>query len=76
MATSFVYFSSGKDFLHNRTIFSVLSLLCYYPVQIDDKILIYTDQINYYQKFLSESSLVEYHLLSQEKIQEMMGDDV
>ncbi|WP_448528274.1 hypothetical protein [Raineya sp.] len=75
MATSFVYFSSGKDFLHNRTIFSVLSLLCYYPVQIDDKILIYTDQINYYQKFLSESSLVEYHLLSQEKIQEMMGDD-
>ncbi len=75
MATSFVYFSSGKDFLHNRTIFSVLSLLCHYPPKVNDKILIYTDQISYYQKFFSECSLVEYHLLNQEKIQEMMGND-
>lgn len=75
MATSFVYFSSGKDFLHNRTIFSVFSLLNHYLPQTGDKILIYTDRISYYQKFLSESSLVEYYLLNQEKIQEMMGDD-
>jgi len=74
MQTNFVYFSSGKDFLHNRTILSVLSLVNNYALKADEKIIIYTDKAEYYQKFLKNLP-IEYHLLNQAKIKEMMGDD-
>lgn len=74
MQTNFIYFSSGKDFLHNRTILSALSLVNNYALKADEKIIIYTDKVEYYQKFLVNLP-IEYHLLNQEKIQEMMGND-
>jgi hypothetical protein len=74
MPINFIYFSSGKDFLHNRTILSVLSLVNNYQLKTGEKILIYTDKVAYYQIFLAHLP-IEYHLLSQEKIKEMMGED-
>lgn len=72
MATSFVYFSSGNERLHNRSIFSIFSLLSYYPLQAGDKILVYTDQIGYYKTFFPEVP-IEYYHLTQAQIEEQIG---
>ncbi|WP_038029203.1 hypothetical protein [Thermonema rossianum] len=74
MQTSFIYFSSGHAKLHNRTILSVLSLLGNYALTPGDRLLIYTDEPAYYEPFLSGVP-VEYKLLPEAKIKEMMGPD-
>jgi len=74
MQTSFIYFSSGHVKLHNRTILSVLSLLGNYSLAAGDRLLIYTDEPAYYEPFLSGVP-IEYKLLPEAKIKEMMGPD-
>ncbi|GIW70452.1 MAG: hypothetical protein KatS3mg101_1199 [Patescibacteria group bacterium] len=74
MPTSFIYFASGHTKLHNRTILSVLSLLNHYSPAPEDRLLVYTDNPAYYESFLSGVP-VEYKLLPEAKLKEMMGPD-
>ena len=74
MTTNFVYFSSGSLVLHNRTVLSALSLVENYALQAEEKIIIYTDDLAYYKRFL-EGLPIEYKLLTKHHLKEMMGND-
>ena len=74
MSANFVQFAFGNDKLHNRAIFSILSLALHYKFQADEKIIVFTDKPEYYKPFLNQLS-VEYILTQQDDIDRMMGSD-
>ncbi|MGD1842043.1 MAG: hypothetical protein ACFB0B_14280 [Thermonemataceae bacterium] len=74
MNTNFIYFSSGNEVLHRRTILSVLSILNNYPLKTNESIIIHTDAPHYFEPFL-EGLPVDYQLLTQTHIKQMMGED-
>ncbi len=74
MPYSFVFFSYKSIVVHQRTIFSVLSLIANYDYDINDKILLYTDDSYYLKQFLKNILIVEYVDIDEKSIISMMGE--
>ncbi|MCS6821307.1 MAG: hypothetical protein NZ551_05490 [Microscillaceae bacterium] len=74
MKTNFIQFACGPVHLHKRAIFSVLSLAAFYELQPNERFIIFTDQPDYYKKFLANIP-VEYIRVTQNDLKSMMGND-
>ena len=74
MKTNFVQFAFGSYTLHNRAIFSVLSLANFYTFKEQEYIIIFTDSPNYYHSFLKDLP-VHYVEIQEEDVKQMMGND-
>lgn len=74
MKSAVVYQAYGRADIVKQNLFSIISLLRYSEgLKAVDKILIYTDQSEYFKQFLGEHPLVQYHDMGPERLQKWRG---